>query len=99
MVTCWERADHLALLGDVYCIFVTFPSGILGQMWYLIVSFPDICLLSYFVKVSSVYALLMGHFNCNKVCIFSFPNANLDTLGLTKIGSTYCFHFRTLSKL
>ena len=25
VVTCWERADLLALDGDVYCIFVTFP--------------------------------------------------------------------------
>ena len=25
VVTCWERADLLALVGDVYCIFVTFP--------------------------------------------------------------------------
>ena len=48
MVTCWERADLLALVGDVYCIFVTFPCGILGQVWYLIVSFPDLCRLSYF---------------------------------------------------
>ena len=37
MVTCWERADLLALDGDVYCIFVTFPCGILGELWYLIV--------------------------------------------------------------
>ena len=48
VATCWERADLLALVGDVYCIFVTFPLGILGQVWYLIVSFPDLCLLSYF---------------------------------------------------
>ena len=40
------RADLLALAGDVYCIFVTFPCGILGQVWYLIVSFPDLCRLS-----------------------------------------------------
>ena len=40
-VTCWEKADLLALVGDVYCIFVTFPYGILGQVWYLIVLFPD----------------------------------------------------------
>ena len=26
------------LVGDVYCIFVTFPCGILSQVWYLIVS-------------------------------------------------------------
>ena len=43
-----ERTDLLALVGDVYCIFVTFPCGILGQVWYLIVSFPDLCHLSYF---------------------------------------------------
>ena len=30
------------------CVFVTFPFGILGQVWYLIVSIPDICRLSYF---------------------------------------------------
>ena len=45
---CWERADLLALVGDIYCIFVTFLCGILSQMWYLIVSFPDLCRLSYF---------------------------------------------------
>ena len=42
VVTCWESADLLALVGDVYCILVTFPCGILGQVWYLIVSFPDL---------------------------------------------------------
>ena len=30
------------------CVFVTFPCSILGQMWYLIVSLPDLCQLSYF---------------------------------------------------
>ena len=49
VVTCWERADLLVLLGNVYCIFVTFSCGILGKVWYLIVSFPDLCHLSYFV--------------------------------------------------
>ena len=44
-----ERADLLALVCDVYCEFVTFPFGILGQVWYLIVSIPDPCCLSYFV--------------------------------------------------
>ena len=28
------------------CDFVTFPCGILGQVWYLIVSIPDFCRLS-----------------------------------------------------
>ena len=29
------------------CVFVNFPCGILGQVWYLIVSIPDLCHLSY----------------------------------------------------
>ena len=33
---------------NVYCILVTFPCGTLGQVWYLIVSFPDLCRLSFF---------------------------------------------------
>ena len=48
VVTCRERVDLLALFCDVYCDFVTFPSGILGQVRYLIVSIPDPCCLSYF---------------------------------------------------
>ena len=32
VVTYWERADLLALVGDVYYNFVTFPCGILGQV-------------------------------------------------------------------
>ena len=49
VVTCWERADLSALVGDVHCIFVTFLCGVLGQVWNLIVLFPDICGISYFV--------------------------------------------------
>ena len=31
------------------CVFLTFPCGILGQMWYLNVSIPDLCRLYYFL--------------------------------------------------
>ena len=48
VVTCWERADLLAVVCGVYCEFVTFPFIILGQVWYLIVSTPDLCTLTYF---------------------------------------------------
>ena len=48
VVTCLERDVLLALVGDVYCSFVTFQYGILRQVWYLIVSFPDLCRRSYF---------------------------------------------------
>ena len=48
VVTCRESADLLAFVCDVYCVFVTFPFGILGLVWYLVVSIPDPCCLSYF---------------------------------------------------
>ena len=39
------------------CVFVTFPCGIMGQVWYLIVSLPDLCQLSYFVHNNNfIYA-------------------------------------------
>ena len=47
VVTCWERADLLALVCSV-CCECHFPIGILGQVWYLIVSIPDLCTLTYF---------------------------------------------------
>ena len=60
VVTCWERADLLALVCGVYCEFVTFPL----VSWvrcgtYLIVSIPDLCTLTYFqysVAVKDSYA-------------------------------------------
>ena len=49
MVTCLERADLMALLCVMFsCVFVAFPYGVLGQVWYLIVLIPDLCLLPYF---------------------------------------------------
>ena len=50
VVICWERADILSLLCVMFsCVFVTFPYGILGQVWYLIVLILDRCRLSYLV--------------------------------------------------
>ena len=51
VVTCWERADLLALVGDADCICVTFPCAILYQVWYLTVdiSFPDLCFFLTFI--------------------------------------------------
>ena len=44
VITFLEKADHLALSCVVFsCIFVTYPYGVLGQVWYLIVSNPDLC--------------------------------------------------------
>ena len=48
VVTCWERADLLALICGVLLYFCHFPIGILGQVWYLIVPIPDLCTFTYF---------------------------------------------------
>ena len=47
VVTCWERADLLALVCGVQLCVCHFPIGILGQVWYLIVSIPDLCTFTY----------------------------------------------------
>ena len=47
------------LLNVVYnCEFVIFPFGILGHVWYLIVSIPDLCTLTYFVSIPDLCLLL-----------------------------------------
>ena len=48
VVTCWEGANLLTFLYVMFsCVIVTFPSSLLGQVWYSIVSIADLCLLSY----------------------------------------------------
>ena len=42
VVTCWERADLLALVCGVKLWVCHFLIGILGQVCYLIVSIPDL---------------------------------------------------------
>ena len=37
------------------CVIVTFPYVVLGQVWYLNVSLPDLCLLPYSVQSLMVY--------------------------------------------
>ena len=45
VITCCVRADLLAFLCVVFsCVFVSFPNGVSGQVWYLTVSIPDLCL-------------------------------------------------------
>ena len=39
------------------CEFCHFLIGILGQVWYFIVSSPDLCTLTYFVSDSKVLGL------------------------------------------
>ena len=78
VVTCWERADLLALLYvKFYCVFVTFPCGILGQVWCLIVSIPDLCFLSYF---NIIHQESMHKVNDKNVCMFNLSPSFLITI-------------------
>ena len=63
MSTCWERADLLALVCGVWLWVCHFPIVILGQVWYLIVSIPDLCTLTYLcccTRLLRVESLLMA---------------------------------------
>ena len=61
------------LVCNVSCVFVTFPCGVKGQVWYLIVSIPALCLFPYLDKASITdvrycflfdMILLMDNFPC-----------------------------------
>ena len=43
------------LLAMFIVCFVTFTCGILGQVWHLIVWFPDLCRLSYFARLETYW--------------------------------------------
>ena len=53
-----QMTDLLALLCIVFSfVFVTFPYGVSGQVWYLIVSIPDLCLPLYFYFIGYLHFL------------------------------------------
>ena len=45
----------ICLVCDVSLCFITFLCGVSGQVWYLSVSIPDLCLLFTFENLPSVY--------------------------------------------
>ena len=42
------------------CVFCQFPCGFLGRMWYIIVSIPDLYLLSYYTPAKFEGAMSKG---------------------------------------
>ena len=51
---CWPLGTRLW-----YLLWVChFPIGILGQLWYLIVSIPDLCTLTYIDWLKEVYKIM-----------------------------------------
>ena len=72
VVTCWEMADLLALV----CGVCHFPIGILGLVWYLIVSIPDLCTLTYFYNCIIIQISLHNIRRVGLFTIFSFKVYN-----------------------
>ena len=71
---CERRVNKLGFLNCscLWCLFVffvTFPCGILGQVWFLIVPIPDLCRLSYF-EITNIILNLKVITKCS-VFIFS----------------------------
>ena len=79
-----ERADLLALVSDVYCDFVIFPFGILGQVWYMIVSILDPCCIFTLYPTESLY--------CRKTKTPVQQGILYQTSLLGKIELNYSFH-------
>ena len=51
VVTCWARAYILAPLYVMFsCVYITFTHCVLGHVWNLTVSIPDLRLLFYFAQ-------------------------------------------------
>ena len=77
LVTCWERADFLALLCGVKLLVRHFPIVILGQVWYLIVSIPDLCTLTYLgshVDLLKLVVVSVSKFLCPKSIVIFILN-------------------------
>ena len=75
---------------NVYCILRTFPCGILGQVWYLIVSFPDLRVFLTFKQLYSENWLLCG-FPIDALILRSF-----DTLKKRKLSFLRNIHYLNL---
>ena len=73
VVTYWEGTDLLALLYDcdVFLCFVTFPYGVIGQVWGLIVSLTHLCLSYIYSEVIS--KILTPHYVLEILMILRMP--------------------------
>ena len=92
-VICVLCSSCFLLCSLLPCGFVTFPCGILGQVWYLIVSIPDLCCLSYFEHffMSQLHFTVCRLINISSAaCSFNFDwyTVNLLLLHLSNYNSS-----------
>ena len=78
-------------------VFVTFPYGVLGKVWYLIVSNPDLCILPYsdvdetFRRCIDVGAALCRHSPCRIL----FRSGKTDKNDKCRVGSMITSSWRS----
>ena len=49
-----KRANLVFMCVIFSCVFVTFPYGVLGQVWHLILSVPDLGRFTYFLRKTKI---------------------------------------------
>ena len=106
VVTCWERADLWALVCGVYLWVYHFTIGILGQVWYLIVSIPDLCILTYFYRLVSGCLFILSSLFIKYNLLYELWQFNKSDLGWKVKGLPWhwvliysnCLHRLTLSR-
>ena len=71
--------------------FATFPCGVLGQVWYLIVSIPDLCRLTYCDSLeyktmnTSLLSICMGEFIIEKELLSCQPRETVTSCFVYKV--------------
>ena len=81
----WKGLTSWLLYVMFSCVFVTFPfGGVLGQAWYLIVSIPDLCLLTYFYKYT-LFPLTIVHWNALPHHIPTLPTLPLFSTAVCQV--------------
>ena len=81
-----------------YCVFVIFPCGVLGQVWYLIVLIPDLCLLPCFIqglKAVPLGSLKPVTFSILSLTLYHWAtmlHSKQDICGLNQHYNLVCFY-------
>ena len=84
------------------CVFVTFPCGILGQVWYLIVLIPDLCPFLLFLVDHTFYIICSFYrlsLPCTTAIVFSAYVSTEDDILNIKATTCNCFVVAHLTKL
>ena len=96
-IVALNQLEFLALVCGVQLWVCHFPIGILGQVWYLIVSIPDLCTLTYFSdRIPCTFRCIYYLVHCQETAIYHVGrhSAMLETLSKKhSVTSTQC-HWR-----